>query len=514
MPGRLGAIDYAVLFAYLAGMLWLGLWVGRRLKTGDDYFLAGRRLPWWAIGFSLVATDIGATDIIGGGGNAYRYGLAQANFEWIGCVPAMIVGAFVFVPFFHRLGIRTIPEYMERRYSPAVRTTLAVCLLLFMAFNLGIMLFASAKMMSGLFGWNTTVCLLLTAALVGVYTSSGGLAADVYTDVLQCVVMIGGCLAIVGIGLAELGGVGPLFDKVREIDYSRRGGVDHTALILPADTSTPFPWTGIFFGLSLILSPAYWIGNQAIVQRSLGARSEFEAKASFVAGAFLKNVIPLVYVVPGLIALALYPNLADGDHALPELASKLLPVGARGLFLAAFLAALMSTVDSYINSASAILTLDLYKRHLRPDADEARLLRVGRFTSVGVMAWGIASGLAMGLVEGTGVYDAFQTLMAVFQGPLLAILLGGALWRRATARGALVGFLGGAATTGILFTLNQKPVQDALGIWPLFTVASPYLYYSIWSFLVAATLLVTVSCLTPPEPEEKTRDSVYRRRTA
>jgi SSS family solute:Na+ symporter len=144
--------DYVIIALYLIGTITLGVTIGLRLKTGKDFFLGGRRLPWWAIGMSLVATDIGGTDIIGVGGAAYSHGMAVANFEWIGCIPAMIVGAFVFIPFFYRAGVYTIPEFLERRYNANVRTVMAVCWLLFMACNLGIMLLASAKMMSAVFG--------------------------------------------------------------------------------------------------------------------------------------------------------------------------------------------------------------------------------------------------------------------------------------------------------------------------------------------------------------------------
>ncbi len=506
MSGKLGSIDYVVLAAYLAGTMALGLWVARRLKTGDDYFLAGRRLPWWAIGFSLVATDIGATDIVGGGGSAYRYGLAVANFEWIGCVPAMIVAAFVFIPFFHRAGITTIPEYMEKRYNPAVRVALAACLFLFMACNLGVMLFASAKMISGMFGWNTAASLLGIAIVTGVYTTSGGLAADVYTDVLQCVVMIGGCLVMVLIGAAEVGGFGALFDQVRA-----RASADHARLILPADSASPFPWTGIFFGLALVLSPAYWIGNQAIIQRSLGARSVFDAKASFVAGALLKNVIPVIYAIPGLIALVKFPGLASQDDSIPRLASEMLPIGLRGIFLAAFLAALMSTADSYLNSAAAVFTHDLYKRFLRRDADDRRMLVVGRATTAALMAWGVLFALLVGTWEGTGLYTVFQTLMSFFQGPLLALILAGVLWRRATGKAAFVGFTAGVGTSVLLFTLNLEGVRKALGLAPLFRIEAPFLYYSLWSFVVAAALIAIVSLATKPEPEEKIRGLVWGR---
>ena len=498
----LSPVDYAVLILYLAGTLGLGLYIGRSVHTGKDFFLGGRRLPWWAIGMSLVATDIGGTDIIGVGGAAYRYGMAVGNFEWIGCVPAMIVSAFLFIPMFWRSGVYTIPEYMERRYNAGVRSALAFCWLVFMASNLGIMLLASAKMMHVLFGWNPTLCILATAAMVGVYTCAGGLAAVVYTDMIQCAVMIGGCFVVLVIGLVDVGGIGELRSAIR--------GEEHTALILPVDTKTPFPWTGIFFGLALVLSPAYWIGNQAIVQRSLGAKSDFDAKAAYVWGAVLKNVIPVIIAVPGLIALVKFPELADGDQAFPALVSTLLPAGLRGVFLAAFIAALMSSIDSYLNSASVILTHDLYKRFLDTGATDRRLLWVGRFVTIGLVAWAIAFAFFLE-GRGEGIYAIFQTMMAFFQGPALAILLCGLLWRRATAAAALVAFGVGVGFSIGLFMLSQSAVNEALGWEPLFQVEQPFLYFSVWAFLVSLALMVVVSLLTRPDPEEKLQYVIAKR---
>lgn len=518
--------DYIVIALYLVGTIAMGVVIGSRMKTGKDFFLGGRRLPWWAIGMSLVATDIGGTDIIGVGGAAYKYGLAVANFEWIGCVPAMIVGAFVFIPFFYRAGVYTVPEFLERRYNAGVRSVMAVCWLLFMACNLGIMLLASAKMMSAVFGWNEVACIIVTAVLVGAYTFVGGLAAVVYTDMIQCVVMIVGCLLILVLGLVEVGGLSELQDRLAEADARAiaaevaadeaagahevrppqpgSSSTERTSLILPVDTESPFPWPGIYFGLALILSPAYWIGNQAIVQRSLGARSEFEAKASYVWGALLKNIIPLIVAVPGLIAVALLPDLKDGDAAIPNLVGVLLPVGLRGLFVAAFLAALMSSIDSYLNSAATIVSNDFYKRFVDQDVSEERLLKVGRVTTVALVAWAVAFAfLLTAMSEESSIYAIFQTLMAFFQGPAFAILLIGILWRRATGNAALAGLLCGIATSVSLYALNQPAVYEALGWQPLFRIKEPFLYFSIWAFAVTSVVLVVISLLSGPVPEEK-----------
>lgn len=507
--------DYVVVVVYLVGTLALGIVIGRRLKTGSDFFLGGRSLPWWAIGMSLVATDIGGTDIIGVGGAAYTHGMAVANFEWIGCVPAMIVGAFVFIPFFYRTGVYTVPEFLECRYNAGVRSVMALCWLLFMACNLGIMLLASGKMMSAVFGWDAALCIWLTAGLVGTYTCVGGLAAVVYTDMIQCAVMIAGCLLVLVMGLIEVGGIGELRTRLAEVearqtavetagDPTSAEHVEHTSLILPVDTATPFPWTGIYFGLALILSPAYWIGNQAIVQRSLGARSEFEAKASYIWGAVLKNLIPIIVAVPGLVAVVLLPDLEDGDMAFPALVNQLLPVGLRGLFVAAFLAALMSSIDSYLNSAATIVSYDLYKRFFNRNVSDERLLTIGRITTLALVGFAISFAFfLMRMSESSGIYAIFQTLMAFFQGPAFAILLIGILWKRATGTAALIALLCGIATSISLFTLNQPPVYEALGWQPLFRIQEPFLYFSVWAFVVTALLLVTISLMTRPEPDEK-----------
>jgi len=485
---------------------------------------------------SLVATDIGGTDIIGVGGAAYKHGLAVANFEWIGCVPAMIIGAFFFVPFLYRTGIYTIPEYLERRYNVTVRTIMATCWLIFMACNLGIMLLASAKMMQSLFGWEMWFSIILMATLVGFYTSFGGLAAVVYTDVLQCVILIGGCLLLVFCGLYELGGIEnlksrlqarqmqqsalnsnastqtpsnpaifPSTKEIKSLPSSPPTPDSHLHLILPVDTPTPFPWPGILFGLALILSPAYWIGNQAIIQRSLGSKSEFEAKASYVWGALLKNIIPIVIAVPGLIALALYPDIGDGDLAIPTLVTRILPSGIRGIFFAAFLAAMMSSVDSYLNSASTIVSYDFLKRFSKTAISETRILTLGRLTTMACMTWGVIFAfLLTTLKEGSGIYAIFQTLMAFFQGPALAILLTGMMWRRANGQAAVIALILGISTSVTLYALNQPMIYSSLGWKPLFQIQEPFLYFSIWAFLVTLSTLFTLSLIFPADDPTKT----------
>jgi SSS family solute:Na+ symporter len=523
--GALSPLDYAIVGLYLLATIFIGVWVSRYIQTGREFFLAGRTLPWWAVGVSLVATDIGGTDMIGVGGAAYRYGFAVANFEWIGCIPAMIVGAFVFIPHFWRIGVTTIPEFLEKRFNVQVRTAVALCWLIFMACNLGVMLLASAQMMKGLAGWPIPWTICGVAILVTIYTYSGGLAAVVYTDVLQGLIMIVGCGLVVVIGVWRLGGLDNLRTEVRQAVAAQQADVasaqpapptkpprfEHFHLVLPVDTPSPFPWTGILFGLALITSPAYWIGNQAIVQRALGARSEFEAKASYVTGALLKTVIPIIIVVPGLIALAEFPKLAEPDLALPTLIAKLMPTGVKGIFLAAFLAAMMSSVDSYLNSSTTIFTNDIYLRFIRPNADERRLLFIGRLVTILLSLWGVLFAFQLQQAD-QGIYAIFQTLMSFFNGPAFAVLLAGLLTRWITSTGAFLGFGSGVLTAITLYGVNHPAVRERFGWKPLFQIGEPFLYYSIWAFVMTVVMMAIGSYFSSDDPPEKLAYSLRGRR--
>jgi len=499
---RLAAIDIAILALYMAGMLWMGLALTKYIRGGKDFFLAGKRLPWWAIGMSLVATDISAMDMIGLAGSAYVFGIVLANFDWIGCIPAMLICAFVFIPHFWTSGVYTIPEYLGRRYDSTVRVIVAVFWLLFSTLNLGLLLHISAVMFENVVGspipeYGRTFWILITAAVVGIYTYSGGLAAVVITDVAQFIIMMVGAAAILFFGLWEAGGIGGLVEQVEAL-----GKTDHFRLIVSPATNSTYAWPGILFGLALVLSPAYWIGNQAIVQRALGARSEYDAKAGLVWGSLLKILVPVVMVFPGIIALAIFPALKTGDDAMPTLIAKLLPNGLRGLVFAAFLAALMSSIDSYLNSAATLWTKEIYEPVIRPGADDRHYLAVGRAMTVILIILGIATTPIPARFQ--SIYSYFQTLLATFQGPAFAIILLGMLWPRATSRGALAGLIAGLAVSVPLnFHIPLKRL--------VFATEDPFLYVAWWSFCAAFAATVIASYLTESKPREALDGLVYAR---
>lgn len=497
----LSGIDYVLIILYLVFTVGLGMYIGRKIKTGKDYFLAGRSLPWWAVGMSMVVSDIGAADIVGIAGSAYLYGIVMANFDWIGCVPIMILCSFVVISYLWRSQVYTIPEFLGRRFNLGVRTVSALIWGLFLACSLGVLLYATAVMMETMLGWPIIYSIIISAVMIGLYTMVGGLAAVVFTDVLQCIIMFIGCTITLFVGLHRIGGISVLTETISNMGDQYN---NHFTLILPGDTETPYPWSGIFFGLTMVLAPAYWFGNQTIIQRCLGCRSEFEAKAAFVFGALLKTFIPFIMVIPGLIALIYYKvDITDADSVLPRLICDILPPGLLGIFFAAFIAALMSSVDSYLNSAATLWTKDIYQRLLRPNEDDRHYLVVGRILTFVFIVWGCFFAI---WIQGktASLYSIIQNTASLFQGPTLMLILLGIFWWRTTGIGAFVGMIAGMVCSTTLFLTNVYASE------PLFKIEDPFLFITLWSFIVSSVVAIIVSLLTPPEPDEKLVGLVYR----
>jgi SSS family solute:Na+ symporter len=498
--------DLALVAAYLVGVTGLGLWLSRGVKSSRDFFLAGKTLPWWAVGMSLVVSDIGAKDMVGLATDGYRYGLVMMNFDLVGCVFPVLVAAFLFMPFLWMAGVYTIPEYLGRRYNAQVRTFFALIWGLFMVGTVGVIFASAAIIFEGLLGWSFWFSVGVAAVLAGIYTTLGGLKAVVVTDTFSCVLLTVGAALICIRGLGKVDGFAGLEQKISEIDWAS----DHLHLVLPAD-HFEFPWPAVLLGLGFVLGPAYWIGNQAIVQRTLGTRSQRQARASYIFCALLKLVFPLLLVLPGLIGLALFhddlgkpflddvgtPNEAwDGGAVLPKLMG-LLPPGVLGLVVGAFLAGVLSNLDSYINSASTLVVTDLY-RPLVPRADDRHYLLVGRaLVVVFLVAGAVVAYLIIPRFD--SVYQAFQTFMTFFQGPLLALLLLGMLTRWTTQWGGFAGMLIGVAAAVMMHSAG-----GLLG--PQYRV--PYLWVAWWSFVAAVVGTILVSLTTQPYDKERLRGLV------
>ncbi len=500
----LSTTDIALIIGYLVLVTAVSLWASRGISSSKDYFLAGRTLPWWAIAMSLVVSDIGAKDMVGLATDGYRWGVVMMNFDFMGCIFAVLLAAFLFMPFFWMAGIYTVPEYLGRRYNMYVRTFFAVMWTLFMIGTLGAIFVSAAAMFKVLLGWSFWVSVGVTAAAAVLYTTIGGLRSVVFTEVLSCIILIVGAALICYFGLDRAGGWDGMRAAVEKLSWTKY----HFDLIPPAD-HPEFPWPAVFLGLGIVLGPAYWIGNQAIVQRDLGARSEHDARAAYVMCAAIKLVFPVLLVVPGLIALALYSDTLGtpfvggelgvanpdwqgrGSLVLPLLVVKLLPSGALGIVIGAFLAGVTSNLNSYVNSASTLVVTDIYKPFVRPHAGDRECLLLGRYLTVGFVVGGVLASYAVDRWY-KSVFEAFQTFLTIFQGPLFALLLLGMLWRRATQWGGLAGMVLGVASAAAL-----------TWVWPL-----PYLWVGWWSFVVALVATIGVSFVTKPYDTERLRGLV------
>ncbi|SVB75714.1 uncharacterized protein METZ01_LOCUS228568, partial [marine metagenome] len=362
-------LDLAIVIGYLLLIIFVGIRLSSRVKTEHDFFLAGRSLTFWVIGLSIIGTNIGAGSYIGASGNAYQVGIAQANFEWIGAIPAMILAALVFIPLYWKAGVYSIPEYLGMRYNQTVRVTAALITSIVAIFAIAVALWAIAITLQIYLGWPTWLGILVTGTIVGAYSVVGGLAAVAFTDSLQVVIMFVGGLVIVALGISETDGFEGFALTLTEENPN------HLQAYLPADHET-FPWPGVILGLGIVLSPAYWCAGQAILQRSLGARSQWDASAGMMFAALAKTFVPLLVVFPGLLALVMHAEIEYPDQAMAWVIKEVLPPGISGLMFIAIIAALQSTIDSSINSTSLLITRDI--RHvLFKQADRSKDLIIG-----------------------------------------------------------------------------------------------------------------------------------------
>ncbi|MBY0588395.1 sodium/solute symporter [bacterium] len=503
VTSSLHPIDYAIIAVYVVGTLLIGSYYSRHVSSAGDLLLAGKALPFWAIAMSVVVTDIGATNLTFGAGNAYKLGISQANFDWIGSMPACVIAGLLFVPFFWRSGVYTIPEFLGRRYNKIVQRTSALLWLGFLAINLGIMMHASAVILGSFVGFNYYLSVWGTGLVVGFYTVSGGLAAVVMTDALQMIVIFIGTSALLAVGLWEVGGFSGMQEKLAAMAAQGADTANHLNLLLPHGTETALPWTAVVLSLGLLQSTSYFANNQAIVQRNLGARTEWDAMAGMILAGLMKVFIPILIFVPGLIARALFPDLADSNSAIPTMILELFPPGLTGLMVAAFLAAFMSGVSSYLNSTSTMFLADVYMPTYRSfagrDIRDGHAMTVGRMTTVvSIVLACSAAPLFDEKNVGQTIYNLIQTLMSIFYGPTLAIMLLGVLWKRANQWGATAGLLLGVLLATYLTFRGG----------PLFASKEPFLFITMISFLFGVALVVIVSLLTPRDPDEKSNGLV------
>ena len=494
----LAPVDLAIIGIYFALVFGIGFYFATRERTSEDYFLASRNIGWFAIGASLFVSNISTEHFIGLAGSGASSGLAVGHFEWLASLILLLLG-WVFVPFYLRSNVFTMPEFLERRFNRSCATYLAsISVIAYIFTKISVHLYAAAIVLKGVLGWNTMTAAVILIVATGIYTIAGGLSAVIYTDLVQTLILLAGAVALTWIGLEKIGGFAGLRAALP---------ASYFHMIRPASDGE-FPWTGIFFGAP-ILGIWYWCTDQVIVQRVLSARDEGHAKAGTIFAGFLKLLPVFVLVIPGLIAFALYPQLfpvvdgkvTNGNFAYPAMIVNLLPTGLVGLMIAALLAALMGAMSSVFNSTSTMVTLDFYKK-LRPNATERQLVSFGKIATGVMVVLGV---LWVPFIDklSSQLWIYLQSVQAYISPPIAVCFIFGILWPRLNGQGAisslLVGFVLGAVRF-IFEVLDKSRHYQSRALRRL--VDMNFLHYAVLMFVVCTFVLIAVSMLYPA-PERK-----------
>ncbi|NLT60262.1 MAG: sodium/solute symporter, partial [Candidatus Hydrogenedentes bacterium] len=528
----LSNLDLFVIVGYFVVLVVLGFAVGKTEKrSSEDYFLAGRSLPWYVVGASFIGSNISTEHFIGMIAAAYTYGICVAQWEW-GNIFAFSVLVWFFIPFLLSSRVFTAPEFLERRYNSACRLLFAVLTVVanITAF-LAAVLYASAIGLKAVFAWPDTVAIAgmdvstLALAVVGMgvvagsYAIYGGLRSVAWTDVFQVVVMVIGGILVTVLGLRHLGngegllagwdtmiarnlGDGAAWKAAIDGAAQEIVGQDHynRLQVFQPLSHKLVPWQGVVLSW---LSVSIWYNciNQFMIQRVFAAKNDWHARMGILFAGFMKIFMPLIVVIPGLIYFAMEPGLTDAqqvDQTYAVLVARLLHTGMRGLLLAALFGAIQSTIDSVLNSTSTIITLDIHHKFINPAASEETLVRMGKWTSAAVLVLAMAIAPFIGWL-GQGVFYYIQNLYAYFAPPFAAVFLIGILWKRATPVAATITIPAGIAFG---FFLEFVVFRYWLESGTAFTLRSVY----NWGFCVV--LLVFLSLVTPPPPPEKITDEV------
>ncbi len=488
----LSSIDIWIVLFYAVSIFVLAQIVGRR-KAGEEvstkgYFLAGNHLPWWAIGASLIAANISAEQIIGMSGSGYRIGLAIASYEWMAAITLIIVGKF-FLPVFLKNGIQTMPGFLEQRFGPSVKYLMAIFwLLLYVLVNLTSILWLGGTAVTTVTGLDPFTVLVGLGIFALLYQISGGLKAVAMTDIVQVTLLVLGGLIIVAITLTKIGAAGGLTGAIAGFNEIRTKFPDHFHMIL--DKSSPFykdlPGIAVLVGGMWIMNISYWGFNQYIIQRALAAKNIGEAQKGIAFAAYLKLLMPLIVVVPGMAALILSPSLAVADHAYPEM-MKLLPTGLLGLVFVALTFAVISSTASKINSIATIFTIDIVAP-LNRTLPDTQLVNIGRIASVVAVA--IAIALAQPLLgHSDQAFQYIQNFTGYFTPGIVVIFALGMFWKRCSTAGAFMAILGGVAISAI---------------WSYLQPDYPFMLRVGWDFVASLLLAILVSLIIPNKKEVST----------
>ncbi len=517
---ELGGIDYVILGVYFLFVLGIGLALRNKAKTSEDFFLSGRSIPAWIAGLAFLSANLGAQEMIGMAASGAKYGIATSHFYWVGAIPAMVfVGVFM-MPFYYGSRARSVPEYLKLRFDEKTRTFNAVSFATMTVFSSGISMYALAKLLELLLGWDFNFSLWVSALIVLAYIYLGGLTSAIYNEVLQFFLIVLGFAPLVYLGLSDVGGWDGLVAKLDVVATDNgyaAGAWSHSWANMGSAADNPMgvEWFGMAMGLGFVLSFGYWCTDFLVVQRAMAADSMAAARRTPLIAAVPKMLFPFLIIVPGMIAIGLthagsgfaLPKMADGSWdytmVIPQMLAHYFPPGILGLGLTALMASFMSGMAGNVTAFNTVWTYDIYQSHIKKDASDAHLLWVGRMTTVfGILASVATAYLA---AQFNNIMDFLQLVFAFVNAPLFGTFLLGMFWRRATGHGAFLGLVLGTAAAAAHhgLTLPAGARAGIKGGWlaaePLHGYASEMaqnFWTAIWAFCVCFVATIAISLVT------------------
>lgn len=528
------AVDYLILVVYFAFVLGIGLIARRSVSDSVDFFLSGRSLPAWVTGLAFISANLGAVEIMGMSANGAEIGISTVHYFWVGAIPAMLFLGVVMMPFYYGSKVRSVPEFMLRRFGREAHLVNAISFAVAQLLIAGVNLYLLGSIVHALLGWPLWLALIVAALIVLSYITLGGLSAAIYNEVLQFFVIVASLLPLVWLGLNRVGGWSGLEEKIT----AAANAAPPESTIPPAEQqlnswpgqalagfeSPVWSVVGIVFGLGFVLSFGYWTTNFVEVQRAMASDSIASARKTPIIGAFPKMFVPFITIVPGMIAAVLVPEIvelknggtpaggASGNgvaynDSLLFLMRDLLPNGLLGLAITGLLAAFMAGMAANISAFNTVFSYDLWERYIRKDRSDDYYLRIGRLATVG--ATFIAIFTALLASSFSNIMDYLQTLFGFFNAPLFATFILGMFWKRMTPTAGWTGLVSGTLSAVLVAFLSEDAFGSAsLGVIPLGGQGAAFVAAST-AFVVDIAVSVAVSMVTQPKPASELVGLVY-----
>jgi SSS family solute:Na+ symporter len=505
--------DLLIIVLYFVMVLGIGLYLRRFSKTSDDFFMAGRDMSAWVAGLSFLSANLGALELMGWAAAAYQYGILATHFYWIAAFPSMVFLGLVMMPFYYISKTHSVPGYLQLRYGEATRALSGISFAFMTVLMSGINMYAMALVMKVVLGWNIHVSIWISSLTVAAYVTLGGLYSAIFNEVLQFFLIWLGALTIPVLGLIEAGGWSGLVARIHE----RLQG-DYTHLWAPLSTFSGNPmgvhWTGVVFGLGGVIAFGYWTTDFLVVQRAMAAQDLRSAKMAPIIASYFKMIVPLIVILPGLLAIgvlpfklvpetAVHPGLHSYNEVLPLMLARYCGPGLLGLGVTALIAGFMSGMAGNVSAFATVWTYDIYRPYVNSQGTDRHYVTIGRWcTIVGVI---VSIGTAYLVTHFRSIMDYMQALVSFFIAPLFGTVILGMMWKRGTSKGGFWGlFAGTSASIGMYTAVVLHP--EWLRYVAFSTDAKPMaenLYRALWSWIICVLVTIIVSLMTKPKTAEE-----------